>query len=237
VLERLPQPTAPRLANDSDGINAPFRESGDGASPAWVEQVKRPVFLAVFTLLVGALVLALLPNVRKDDVAVAAKPPPPTAAETAAAAAEPAAAAPALIAQPDVVPVPAPAATASVPQAAVVPTAAVISPPAAAIQDAAAATPTPTPAAPRPTESASAPVAHELFVVRTQGESWVEVVDAQGAVALRKLLGAGESAGASGRLPLHVTIGRADATEVQVRGKPFDLRPVSRDNVARFEVK
>jgi len=27
------------------------------------------------------------------------------------------------------------------------------------------------------------------------------------------------------------------ATDVQVRGKPFDLAPVSRDNVARFEVK
>jgi hypothetical protein len=27
------------------------------------------------------------------------------------------------------------------------------------------------------------------------------------------------------------------ATEVQVRGQPFDLGPVSRDNVARFEVR
>jgi len=34
-----------------------------------------------------------------------------------------------------------------------------------------------------------------------------------------------------------VVIGRADATEVFVRGKPFDLAAVSRDNVARFEVK
>jgi cytoskeleton protein RodZ len=26
-------------------------------------------------------------------------------------------------------------------------------------------------------------------------------------------------------------------TDVEVRGKPYDLAPVSRDNVARFEVK
>ena len=69
------------------------------------------------------------------------------------------------------------------------------------------------------------------------GPSWVEVTDAKGVVAVRRLLAAGEAAGASGALPLRVVIGRVDATEVQVRGKPFDLRPVSRDNVARFEVK
>ncbi|HWP12449.1 MAG TPA: DUF4115 domain-containing protein, partial [Ramlibacter sp.] len=76
-----------------------------------------------------------------------------------------------------------------------------------------------------------------IVIFRTRGPSWVEVTDAKGVVAVRRLLGAGEAAGASGALPLQVTIGRVDATEVQVRGKPFDLRPVSRDNVARFEVK
>jgi cytoskeleton protein RodZ len=54
---------------------------------------------------------------------------------------------------------------------------------------------------------------------------------------LRKLMTAGESAGASGALPLQVTIGKVDMTDVQVRGKPFDLKSVSRDNVARFQVK
>ena len=54
---------------------------------------------------------------------------------------------------------------------------------------------------------------------------------------LRKLLTAGESAAVTGPLPLAVTIGSVSATEVLVRGRPFDLAPVSRDNVARFEVK
>ena len=88
---------------------------------------------------------------------------------------------------------------------------------------------------------AAAPVlpvsANGTVVFRAKEPSWVEVTDAKGVVAVRRLLAAGEAVGASGALPLQVTVGRVDATEVQVHGKPFDLRPVSRDNVARFEVK
>jgi cytoskeleton protein RodZ len=56
-------------------------------------------------------------------------------------------------------------------------------------------------------------------------------------VVLRRTLTAGEVAGASGVLPMAAVVGRADATQVQVRGKAFDLNAVARDNVARFEVK
>ncbi len=48
---------------------------------------------------------------------------------------------------------------------------------------------------------------------------------------------AGEVASASGALPLSVTVGSIRATEVQVRGQPYDLAPVAHDNVARFQVK
>jgi len=41
----------------------------------------------------------------------------------------------------------------------------------------------------------------------------------------------------SGVLPLSVVVGRADVTDVFVRGKPLELNAVSRENVARFEVK
>ena len=36
---------------------------------------------------------------------------------------------------------------------------------------------------------------------------------------------------------LSVVVGRADVTDVFVRGKPLELNAVSRENVARFEVK
>ena len=48
---------------------------------------------------------------------------------------------------------------------------------------------------------------------------------------------AGEVVSIAGPAPLAVVVGRADMTEVLVRGKAFDLAPVSRENVARFEVK
>ena len=54
---------------------------------------------------------------------------------------------------------------------------------------------------------------------------------------LERNLAADESASVNVPGPLTVVIGRADATEVFVRGKPFDLAGVSRENVARFEVK
>ena len=89
-----------------------------------------------------------------------------------------------------------------------------------------------------PVEAASAttPPAGAL-VLRARSESWVQVRDSAGTVALQRNLAAGESVSVAGQMPLAVVIGRADVTEVFVRGKPFDLTPVSRENVARFEVK
>jgi cytoskeleton protein RodZ len=54
---------------------------------------------------------------------------------------------------------------------------------------------------------------------------------------LRRLMNAGETAGASGKLPLAVTVGSVAQTQVTVRGKPYDLAPLARDNVARFQVQ
>ena len=72
---------------------------------------------------------------------------------------------------------------------------------------------------------------------RARGASWVEVTDAAGVVQLRKMMNAGEGVGVSGKRPLMVVVGRADVVDVTVSGKPYDLLNVSRDKVARFEVK
>src|SRR6478752_2999890 len=76
VLERLPQTARPRLINDDDGINAPFRSPGDGPAPGLPHQVSRPVALLVVALLLAAIVLIFLPK-RDDEAAV-----PATAART-----------------------------------------------------------------------------------------------------------------------------------------------------------
>ena len=76
-----------------------------------------------------------------------------------------------------------------------------------------------------------------LLVFKTRGPSWVEVTDASGVVQLRRTMAGGESASASGTLPLSVTVGRAASIDVLLRGKPFDLAPLTKDNVARFQIK
>jgi cytoskeleton protein RodZ len=224
ILDRLPRTAAPRLVKTSDGINAPFRGPSDGAPPSWLDQMTKPVFMVVFAILLGALVLILLPN-RQEA-------PPPVALAPAVAPAEPPP--PIMIPPPEPAPAPTgaavstatpvPATVSSIAQAPVASSAA----PAAIV----AATSSAMSAASTPATPATG-----IVVFRTKGPSWVEVTDGKGVVTLRKHMDSGESAGASGVLPLRVTIGRVDNTEVQVRGKAFDLRPVSRDNVARFEVK
>ena len=215
VLQKLPQTSAPRLVQDTEGINAPFRSPSDAVGPhPWLEQLSRPVVLAVAALLLGAVVLVFLPDFRREEVAAPAAKAPETAGAPMAA--------PVVIQPAPVVPEAVAAASA---QVTTVSSPQVSSPAAAPAPPAAVANVT------------TAPPASGLVVFRTRGPSWVEVTDSKGVVALRKLMAAGESAGATGALPLAVTVGSSSNTEVEVRGKAFDLAPVSRDNVARFEVK
>ena len=85
--------------------------------------------------------------------------------------------------------------------------------------------------------AASVAATSGIVTFSAKGQSWVEVTDARGTVVLRRTLVAGDVVGASGALPMTAIVGRADTTQVEVRGKPLNLVPLSRDNVARFEVK
>jgi cytoskeleton protein RodZ len=88
-----------------------------------------------------------------------------------------------------------------------------------------------------PSLAGAATPASGIVVFSAKGNSWIEVTDSKGQVVLRRTLNAGETAAASGALPLAAVVGRADATQVQVRGKAFDLSGFAKDNVARFEVR
>lgn len=76
-----------------------------------------------------------------------------------------------------------------------------------------------------------------LLEFRAREATWVQVRDATKAVVFERTLTKGASASATGVLPLSVVIGRADSTDVFVRGAPFVLTSVVKENVARFEVK
>ena len=126
----------------------------------------------------------------------------------------------------------APAASAAAgvaPAAASVPAAAVVGEPVAvfppeAVASSAAATEAP-------------PAVNSLLELTAASESWVEVVDANGAALIQRVLHPGETVGLDGALPLRVKIGNAAATQLSFRGQPVPLAPLTRDNVARLELK
>jgi cytoskeleton protein RodZ len=234
VLQRLPQTAQPRLVQDKEGINAPFRAPGDGPNPGLLDQLTRPVALTVVALLLGAVVLIFLPMARDDE------PGASTQAAGADAVMPPAGAEAAAPSQPQVstpVALGTPASPAAIPPSGsgAVPIAAAVTPATDAAR--AATAPGAQSLAPAAAASAPAPATDGIVVFRARGASWIQVTDAGGATVLRRLMAAGESAAANGKLPLAVTVGDAKQTEVQVRGKPYDLAPLTRDNVARFEVK
>lgn len=229
VLARLPQ-TAPRLSPRGEGLNEPFKAPQHRSSPDVGAYLSRPLVLGVLALLLGALVLVLMP--------VPHEAAPPAATEQVQPAPQAAAPASALTGGGLVTELVAPAAS---PATAVPTTVAPASAPVVAPAAAAPVVPAPisaTPVAAGPQAPASAVATPDgLLRFAASADSWVKVTDARGTVVLSRLLKAGESAGATGQLPLSVVVGRADATRVQLRGQPMDLAPITRENVARFEVK
>jgi len=88
-----------------------------------------------------------------------------------------------------------------------------------------------------PAVVASVANASPMLLLRTSGESWVEVLDAKGQRLLARHLQAGESVGLDGGAPLRVTVGNVAATQLSYRGRSIDLAATTRDNVARIELK
>ncbi len=219
VLGQLPQGQAPRLVGDKDGLNAKFKDPQDKAPPLRLPAASRGVSLTVLVLLAAAAAVYFLPSgMLEFDLARAPAPAPAQAVVEASqengSVSEPVPGAESAVsAQSPASDVPAAAPTAAVPAAAVPMVAASVA------------------------SAAGTVVASALLEFRATAESWVQVRDAAGAVVFERTLKAGESAQAPGTPPLSVVVGKVNATEVMVRGAPFDLSTVARENVARFEVK
>jgi len=225
VLAELPQ--LPSLALDLKGgrINTPFRERPGREDPGLRISAVRPLVWAGALLALGAVVLygwpagyglSLLQRVRPAVAAAPASAPEPVMPSAPSAsepvmAMEPAASAPGLAAQPAAGDTTSPVAAAVAP-------------------------PTPVPAAAPP---GAAPVAagSGLVQVRSMSSSWVQARDAKGQVLLSRTVVAGEAVGLDGALPIRLTIGNANAAQLNFRGQPVDLKPSTRDNVARLELQ
>lgn len=224
VLAKLPQNGIPRLDTGERGINAPFRAPGETSSLSLPSFLKRPAALVVVALLVAAVVVVMVPEFQIEKVATAASD-----AVSTEPAQNPQAEA---ISSSDVV---TPAVVANVPAAPVAIESVQANPPVQApVQTAAAVAPV---VASTPSVEPVVASPSDMVVFRVRGPSWVEVTDAKGGVQVRRMLTQGEVVKATGVSPLTVVVGRADLTDVEVRGKAFNVAAIARDNVARFEVK
>ena len=215
VLQRLPAIAAFKVTSQNRGINTPFRvrSSSRNAVPFW-SHISRPAVLVGLALLLGALVLMFLPFIQKEIAryrqAGQLETVPGQAVESA-----------------------------SVTTTVITPTSPGNDVPGVSST---LVTPADVPAAatgPLATVSAGAEgaAAEPPMTISAKGASKIKVTDATGTVVLDRTLRAGESVSLSGVLPLAVVASRANVIQVQVRGQAFDLASITKNNIARFEVK
>jgi cytoskeleton protein RodZ len=221
ILERMPSSAVPRLDAELRGINAPFKTPGPVpiTLPAFLT---RPAVLIVLALLLAAVGVLFFP-VPMTGGPVPVSTSVPALAPTGAS--------------PEATPVATPASPSASASASASTPAAVADSTAPVTLSGVTATPTPAVQQPAMTQSAVPVATPAILSFKARGTSWVEVTDAQGTVQLRKTLFAGDEASAGGAAPLSVVVGRADLTQLEVRGKAFDMLSLAKDNVARFEVK
>lgn len=74
------------------------------------------------------------------------------------------------------------------------------------------------------------------ILIRTRGESWLEVVAADGRTLERGLLPAASERRFTAAQVASLTIGNASSVDLQARGHSVDMAPFSSANVARFTV-
>jgi cytoskeleton protein RodZ len=214
ILGKLPRSSAPRFDAPEQGVNMPLHRQSLLLGNPLVGMLKRPPVLAVLGLLLAALVVVLWPASSSEESAE----PVPVVAD-----------------RPDALPSGPPpegARPASNTASAPVAEQALSTPTALPAQTASGAVV----AALAPTDIADT-AGDSVMTFTATDSAWVRVSDSKGVVRLEKTLAAGESAGASGDLPLSVVVGNVAATTVSVRGQPYPIESLNKNNVARFEVK
>ena len=213
VLERLPRGNVPRLNAEERSINTPFRARGERSDWSVSDFFSKPAVVLVVVLVLSALGVAFFPESQPAENLGSVAENKSTTVERALDGSK--------LLQPDPIK----------PGIEIVPSSAI-----GAISNA----PTVKPEEHTPVSSAYGTAANEspaLITFRAKGASWIQVTDSTGGVLLNKTLMASESFDLAAAPPVLVVVGRADVTEVEVRGKPFSLLEVSKENVARFEVK
>lgn len=235
ILEQIPQNVIPELGGSRRAINAPFQPAHDPAPLNPLGWLSRPALLAAIVLLLGALVIVFMPRVEEPVQVEAGHVVSPVEAVEPVAAVEPVPAQEP--APPGALTPPAAEGTLPAAPASGAPVSGVPASPAATQVATLVATPAPAPAAAPAAVTAPATPSGTLLTIAATGDSWVEVVNGSGSVVIQRMLQAGDAVDFSSAPPYSVVLGRAEAAQVTVRGKPFDVTRIARNNVARFEVK
>lgn len=217
VLALMPKNQTHAFPVGRSDINVTFKDSSENKGRnSFAKQLTRPLGVAVIVLLVGAGILFFLPERGNVPESVATAPVQTLAAADVSEGF---------------------ALTQSMPASQELEGSTPLAPGASVADD---ATDTRTSGVPTVEVTAAGAVSMTsdgLLEFRAHEATWVQVRDATKAVVFERTLTKGASAFATGILPLSVVIGRADSTDVFVRGVPFALTPVAKENVARFEVK
>jgi cytoskeleton protein RodZ len=213
VLDLLPPPEVMPMESGANALNEPFSEGSGRAGPGLAGAAIKPMVVAALVLLLAALAIYFVP--------ASWWPTGPSAGAPASVVVVPLPAPPAAEASAPVAAEPAPAAPAV----------------AASPAPLAASAPHSETVAEAPAPGASAAAAGGLIQLRTREPSWVEVRDGGGRVLISRTVLPGEGVGLDGEAPFRLVIGNAAATEVTFRGQPIDLLAVTRDSVARLELK
>lgn len=228
ILEQIPQGNMPVLGDSRLTINAPFKGDQGASTFSPLDGLRRPAVLIASLALLGALLIALVPDwsaLPGKDLLTGATgvfSSDPTTGKVVTT----------------VVP---PAPGSDSPDSSAVSQVSTVTDVLAAPASGAPAEPV---LAQAPVLSDTPPVAlaepvasGSLLILQATSDSWVEVIDGTGKVQVQRMLKAGDALNFSSPPPYSVVLGRADAVQVQVRGRPFDVTPFARNSVARFEVK
>lgn len=222
VLAKMPGSPRAALADADRTISSSFRSGAPRSGRGSNLLPSRALLAVVALLLIGAAALFWLPQSALDQVSSAfARITSRNAAETPAEteSAPVSASAPGTVVEPAMPAAVQPATTA---------TTAPIGSPGAQAGAVGSGTAT----------TAAVAAGSDILVFVARADSWVTVTEGDGKQLLRRTVQTGETVSVTGGLPLTVVVGRASGIDVKVRGKAFDLGPVTKGGgVARFEVK
>jgi cytoskeleton protein RodZ len=227
IMSSLPAPQFNQFKINEPGLNTTFKDSPGTSRQGLLAQLSSPIGLGVLFLVVAIAAILVWPvkplfddkpqasNEAAEPV-VAMEQPVPASASASAVVDDGVGLAPSTTQQ--VAPV-------------------VVDSPTAAVSKEVSGAPSNPASSPGSVYNTEVPSQSALLELSGHGESWVQVTDGAGQPKLRKLIQNGEVIRVTGQLPLSVVVGRAENVSVTVRGKPMDLTPLARENVARFEVK